>query len=559
MNKIVALCSGGFDSVVMLHFIRETNPDAEIHALFFNYGQKTVCQERTCAENVSKKLGCYFHSVSLPRFSWSNSQFYSPEFSGVENECLEMRNMVFISYALSLCQSLKADSLYMAVLKSWCYYDTSKEFLSKISSIASDIGVSFKTPFCDTDKWGLSTFAFVYGIEKSDFFSCDNPVNGHPCGVCPDCEELTSIYKEVVEVNTPYKAWAKTFDPYDPDFQRLITDSPINEIRLLINNDCQLKCPHCYYGFDSMKEERMSLAEFKSVFKQAKELGIHNYHYSGKEPLYDDFIFEVISSMKKVDPVSTYTVVTNGINIPKYASKLKKTGCEKVFLSIDDVLGDKSSMHRTCCSDKAIQSLLEVGIPIEVFIDVGSTNYNRVIEVIDYLRSEYNLNSFYVRGVVPVGNATDMSDMTLEQLSEVLDSLDSYTADLEDTKVTFVLPIRYTYMALNSDKDLSICEAVKGVTYIANSTVNDNLYLIPEMYCGKYENQITITPDGFVHGCASEVSSEEYDIVAVGNVKRDSLSSLIVEGKSHCIECNCKQVNEEGVVNFSNCTCKPLD
>ena len=84
MNKIVALCSGGFDSVVMLHFIRETHPDYDIHTLFFDYGQKTLKQEEHCAEKVSKKLGCHFHKVTLPKFSWSNSQFNSTKLRGVE-------------------------------------------------------------------------------------------------------------------------------------------------------------------------------------------------------------------------------------------------------------------------------------------------------------------------------------------------------------------------------------------------------------------------------------------------------------------------------------------
>ena len=117
----------------------------------------------------------------------------------------------------------------------------------------------------------------------------------------------------------------------------------------------------------------------------------------------------------------------------------------------------------------------------------------------------------------------------------------------------------FTYNMTDTTVVYGLGEAVRGITTIANSRVNDNLYLIPEMYCGKYENQITITPDGYIHGCASEVSSEDYDTLAVGNVKRESLSSLITKGKSNCLECNCKQVDENGVVNFLNCTCKPLD
>lgn len=559
MNKIVALCSGGFDSIVMLHYIKNAITDCEVHTLFFDYGQKTVKQEEKCASKASKELGFTFHKITLPKFSWSVSSFYSPEFSGVEGECLEMRNMIFLSFALSLCQSIKAEYLYMAVLKSAGYYDTSSSFLEKISSISTDVGVHFVTPFSDTDKWGLASLAFTYGISESDFFSCDNPVNDLPCGVCPDCRTLSAIYDEVVNVSTPYQAWSKTFNPNDESFQKLIISSPIEEIRLLINNECQLKCPHCYYGFDSMKESRMSIEEFKSVFEQAKELGIHNYHYSGKEPLYDDFIFKVVSLMREVDDKSFYTVVTNGINVPKYASKLRETGCEKVFLSIDDVLKDKSSMHQTCCADKSIQALQDVGIPIEIFIDVSVCNYNKVVNVIEYLRDRYELNTYFVRVIVPVGNATDIPEMTLKQISEVAESIDFYTQTHQEIEVTLVLPIRYTYKALNSFEDLPICEAVRVITSTANSAVSSNFYLIPEMYCGKYENQITITPDGYVHGCASEVSSKDYDVLSVGNVKRELLSSLIAKGKLNCLSCNKKQVNKDGYVYFSNCTCKLLD
>ena len=99
MSKILCLCSGGFDSVVMLHHIRDLHPDDSISTLFFNYGQKSLEMERRCAKKVSDKLGCTFIEIDIPRFYWSNSEFYSQGFSG-DKEYLEMRNLIFFSYAL---------------------------------------------------------------------------------------------------------------------------------------------------------------------------------------------------------------------------------------------------------------------------------------------------------------------------------------------------------------------------------------------------------------------------------------------------------------------------
>ena len=39
--KIVTLNSGGFDSVVLAHYLRAQYPEAEIHCLFFDYGQRS--------------------------------------------------------------------------------------------------------------------------------------------------------------------------------------------------------------------------------------------------------------------------------------------------------------------------------------------------------------------------------------------------------------------------------------------------------------------------------------------------------------------------------------
>ena len=50
MEKIVALNSGGFDSIVMLHRLRDKYPTTPIYTLFFNYGQFTVTEEYRCAK-----------------------------------------------------------------------------------------------------------------------------------------------------------------------------------------------------------------------------------------------------------------------------------------------------------------------------------------------------------------------------------------------------------------------------------------------------------------------------------------------------------------------------
>ena len=241
MNKIVALCSGGFDSIVLLHKIREDFPDSEIHTLFFDYGQKSKEQEYECVVKNSEKLNCIPHRIGLPVFYWTKGQFYSPEFSG-SGEYLEMRNLVLLSYALSWCESLEANYLYMATLKSLGYYDTSEDFLCNIRSIAKDKGVEFITPFSEINKIQLSYLAYKYHIGINDFFTCDNPVDSKPCGECPDCLEIKKIlqYRPL-----PVERFLETGDLKDPEFHKRFRESHIQEIRLYTNHKCRIKLYQC--------------------------------------------------------------------------------------------------------------------------------------------------------------------------------------------------------------------------------------------------------------------------------------------------------------------------
>lgn len=557
-NKILSLCSGGFDSVLMLNIVRENNPDAEIHTLFFDYGQKNVCQERACAQKVSEKLFCEYHEVILPKFNWTKSSFYSPEFSG-DAEYLEMRNLVFISYALSFCESLGCNTLYMATLKSLGYYDTSEQFLSKVRGIAQDKGITLETPFSSIEKGELCLSAFRSSIQKDDFFSCDNPVDGKPCGTCPDCTTLKDILDHA-EPNTPAKVWAKTFDPFNEDFQRLFRESQIREMRVLVNNDCQLKCKHCYYGFSNMKQPRLSLDEFRNVFAQARELGINDFHFSGKEPLFDDFIFEVTKVLREVHPESDCTVVTNGINVPKYAKLLKEHRYSKVFLSVDDIGGTSLVRSVKGVTDKALRALNNVGIPVEVFIDLHENNFDKVDSIIDFLRTKYEVKDFYVRTLSIIGNAESMIPLTSKELEVTYGLLFNYAENHKDVNIHYTVMAPYVYDLLDSPESFELKTAIEDVIGFATRNITSNFTIFPQTYCGKYEAQVTLTPDGFLHGCASEVSSPDYDILSSGNVREKSLKSLVQTGKGLCIDCNCREVDENGNLKFFSCTCSnPID
>lgn len=202
MEKIVVLNSGGFDSVCLCHYVRENHPDAEIHSLHFEYGNRNRIMENHCAKKVCKKLNMVHHKVRLDPIKWSKSTLYGHKTSNDfgDEQYLEYRNLIFLSYAASLAQSIGSHSIYVAVIKpidGHEFIDCSGKFFNNLEVVLEDAEIEIKTPFIDMDKVDLQCVVNAHNITPADFFSCNEPILGVlPCERCPDCLALQEIYGE---------------------------------------------------------------------------------------------------------------------------------------------------------------------------------------------------------------------------------------------------------------------------------------------------------------------------------------------------------------------------
>src|SRR3990167_1104976 len=116
MKNAIILCSGGIDSVTTAHYVKKQLRYNKIIFLFFDYGQKTVNEERKYSRLNSKKLKAKFEEVKL---NWlgkiSNSlinrkgkikKLKKTDLKNTEEESknwyVPCRNTVFITHALAL-------------------------------------------------------------------------------------------------------------------------------------------------------------------------------------------------------------------------------------------------------------------------------------------------------------------------------------------------------------------------------------------------------------------------------------------------------------------------
>lgn len=534
-EKIVALNSGGFDSIVLINQLYLGFPNAEIHSLHFTYGARNTQQQLSCVNKVCKKLGINSEVIPLPEFTWTKGNFYKEGYT-YDTQYVEYRNLVFLSYALSYAESIGATKIYLAVLKG-SYKDNNGVFFNGLNNFSiKNSGIEIVTPFRDLYKEDLLSLAVSALILPTDYFSCDVPnEKGEPCGECLDCKSLEDI-NSTLTVDHPMKAFYRSgYDFSNEEFKKLLSEVKPTEVRALINNDCQLKCKHCFYGFDKMKDEALPKEDYYKVLKEfVLHHGIENIHFSGKEPLFNADILYYAEQIKKDNLPCTFNLVTNGINVPKYIERLKELGIQKIFLSVDDILNTNGvrSVHNT--THRALTACERFDVEVEVFIDLHKNNFNRLKDIIGYLESHFSIQkNYFIRTIRSIGKATNQTILTGSDLDTVWEDLNSISEKYRGKN--FVLSIGIEYVDLLDDtqlmEDIYKCESLY-TTYFT-----ENLSVLLEEFCGRY-GTYTLTPDGYLLGCASEVSIEDYDKISVGNVKNNSLDELIKRGKEVAYSCN---------------------
>ena len=555
-KKILLLNSGGFDSVCLAYHIRELYPNIEVLNLFFNYGQQTLEAEKNCSKKCCEKLNFEFMEVTLPKFNWSNSDFYNQGFISAEKQEVEFRNLVFLSYSASISVAKNCDAIFMAVLESLGYVDTSKDFLNGVNNILKLKDIELVTPFANLNKNNLLPTVFRNNLTKNDFNTCDTPINGEPCGECGDCK-ITNHLLNLCSKSNPLSSWLHSgYDPNNKDFTQSLINAPLKEARLLINNKCQLNCKHCFYGFKDMASSPLTVDEYKKVIDDCYNLGIRNFHFSGKEPLIDDLIFIYAQYIKDHYIDATYEVVTNGLTLPMKAEKIKDLGFSKVYLSVDDVLGLQEL--RTSDTTKALETIRDYKLPCQVFIDLHINNYNHIDEIIEVLHKEYGIEEFFVRTIHNIGNGASISRLSEKCVETAFKKLKESSIVNLPIVITFSITAPYTYNFLFSDKyDFMRDSILQYIKYLGMSY--DNILLSPELFCERYASQITVTPDGYILGCGTEMSIKDYPKYSAGNVKDDELFNIVTRGKKSCVKCNQLQVDTKGNLKFFNCIRKPID
>ena len=222
--------------------------------------------------------------------------------------------------------------------------------------------------------------------------------------------------------------------PLRDSFDRKLTD-----LRISLIDQCNFRCSYCMpkeiFGKDYQflpKKELLSFEEIKFLSNAFVNLGVEKLRLTGGEPLLRKNIPELIYDLKKLKTLKgdnvEVTLTTNGFLLQQFTSSLKKSGLDRVTISLDaldenifqEMIGGKYSPKIVL---SGIDAAINEGLSVKVNMVVKKgVNHNQIIPMADYFRTR-NIQLRFIE-FMDVGNSNQWDSKHVLPSEEVVKLLD---------------------------------------------------------------------------------------------------------------------------------------
>ena len=119
---------------------------------------------------------------------------------------------------------------------------------------------------------------------------------------------------------------------------------------MVVNNECNLSCPHCYLQIPSLSGQRLSVAEWKRVIDAAVQDGIEQFIIVGKEGLVGETgprVLAILGEIRAQHPDLRTGIITNGVLLHKHFDLVQRVNLNHMDISMEGDAEDHDAIRGT--------------------------------------------------------------------------------------------------------------------------------------------------------------------------------------------------------------------
>ena len=216
-------------------------------------------------------------------------------------------------------------------------------------------------------------------------------------------------------------------------------DRNLTDLRISLTDRCNFRCGYCMpkeiFGKDYHflpKKELLSFDEIKLLSNAFVNLGVEKLRLTGGEPLLRKNIAELIYDLKKLKTLKgesvEVTLTTNGFLLQQFTSSLKKSGLDRVTISLDAL--DENIFQQMIDGKyspkivlSGIDAAINEGLAVKVNMVVKKgVNHTQIIPMADYFRTR-NIQLRFIE-FMDVGNSNQWDSKHVLPSGEIVKLLD---------------------------------------------------------------------------------------------------------------------------------------
>lgn len=270
----------------------------------------------------------------------------------------------------------------------------------------------------------------------------------------------------------------------------------IDYLRISLTDRCNLRCIYCMpqQGVKKLQhDDIMPFEEIINIIRAAASIGINKIRYTGGEPLIIKGIDNLIYHTSQIKGIDDIALTTNGILLYDAAENLKRSGLNRINISLDTLNEDKFYNITRGGNIKnvihAIEKCISLGLsPIKInTVLLKGINDDEIEDFIN-LTKEMPVHVRFIE-LMPMGEAFELYNNGIIKCQEIIkrfDNLIPVCNEKSSTSELYKLPNGKGFVGFIRPISCKFCKYCNRIRLTSTGTIKPCLHSKKEYSVKKY-------------------------------------------------------------------------